>query len=321
MCRCGFCFKYGEVFIEERNGTWNTPYLFNGKELDEETGLYYYGARYLNPTSAVWMSVDPLFEKYVGMSPYNYCAGNPVMMVDPDGRETFILFYADEGHGSNSFKDAAETRKANIEDSYGFNPEKDKVFMFGFGDISEITDLTKKCIDDNKEKYGKTREVGIWSHCGGDGPRGKRECSKYPLSEGSKQMSLEGWASIDFNWSEESPSLLIYGCNSGNPSYYKGFSFARNLSSFENMKNVSILGQSSYGYPSLNPYNRKTTTLRSLSIYLPWPWAETYYVGGDKGKGADAIWGTPPKAKQMNVYKNGCKTKSMYQNANSLYKF
>ena len=35
----------------------------------------------------MWLSTDPLFEKYVGMSPYNYCAGNPVMMVDPDGRE------------------------------------------------------------------------------------------------------------------------------------------------------------------------------------------------------------------------------------------
>lgn len=79
--------EYGEVFIEECNGTWNSPYLFNGKELDEETGLYYYGARYLNPTSGIWLSVDPLFEKYVGMSPYNYCAGNPVKFVDPDGRE------------------------------------------------------------------------------------------------------------------------------------------------------------------------------------------------------------------------------------------
>ena len=77
---------YGEVFIEERNGTWNTPYLFNGKELDEETGLYYYGARYLNPTNGIWLSVDPLWEKYVGMSPYNYCVGNPVKLVDPDGR-------------------------------------------------------------------------------------------------------------------------------------------------------------------------------------------------------------------------------------------
>ena len=75
----------GEVFIEERNGVWNTPYLFNAKELDEETGLYYYGARYLDPTHAAWLSVDPLFEKYVGMTPYNYCAGNPVGLVDPDG--------------------------------------------------------------------------------------------------------------------------------------------------------------------------------------------------------------------------------------------
>ena len=78
---------FGEVFVEQRDGNWNTPYLFNAKELDEETGLYYYGARYLDPTAAQWLSVDPLFEKYAGMSPYNYCAGNPVVMVDPDGRE------------------------------------------------------------------------------------------------------------------------------------------------------------------------------------------------------------------------------------------
>ena len=76
---------YGEVFVEQRNGSWNTPYLFNAKELDEETGLYYYGARYLDPTNATWLSVDPLFEKYVGMTPYGYCAGNPVKLVDPDG--------------------------------------------------------------------------------------------------------------------------------------------------------------------------------------------------------------------------------------------
>ena len=37
---------FGEVFAEERNNIWNTPYLFNAKEFDEETGLYYYVARY-----------------------------------------------------------------------------------------------------------------------------------------------------------------------------------------------------------------------------------------------------------------------------------
>ena len=86
---------YGEIFVEERNGAWNSPYLFNSKELDEETGLYYYGARYLNPTSGMWLSVDPLFEKYVSMSPYNYCMLNPVMMVDPDGRDAIYIVFPD----------------------------------------------------------------------------------------------------------------------------------------------------------------------------------------------------------------------------------
>ena len=78
---------YGEVFVEERNNSFSTNYLFNAKELDNETGLYYYGARYLDPTGAMWLSVDPMWEKYAGMSPYNYCGGNPVKMVDPDGRD------------------------------------------------------------------------------------------------------------------------------------------------------------------------------------------------------------------------------------------
>ena len=76
---------YGEIFVEQRNGSWNTPYLFNAKELDEETGLYYYGARYLDPTHAAWLSVDPLFEKFTGVSPYAYCHNNPIGRIDPNG--------------------------------------------------------------------------------------------------------------------------------------------------------------------------------------------------------------------------------------------
>ncbi len=76
---------FGEVFIEERNNIWNTPYLFNGKELDEETGLYYYGARYYNPRVSQWLSVDPLAEKYPNRSPYEYTFSNPVNFIDPTG--------------------------------------------------------------------------------------------------------------------------------------------------------------------------------------------------------------------------------------------
>ena len=77
---------FGEVFVEERNATWSTPYKFNGKEQDEETGLCYYGARYYDPRTSVWLSVDPLAEKYAGRSSYEYCLSNPVAYIDHDGR-------------------------------------------------------------------------------------------------------------------------------------------------------------------------------------------------------------------------------------------
>ena len=76
---------FGEVFIEERNNTWNTPYLFNAKEYDEETGMYYYGARYYEPRISLWMSTDPLWEKKMQFSPYNFVSNNPLNRIDPIG--------------------------------------------------------------------------------------------------------------------------------------------------------------------------------------------------------------------------------------------
>ena len=67
-----------------------TPYLFNAKEFDEETGMYYYGARYYEPRLSLWMSVDPLQEKYPKISTYCYAANNPIKFIDSDGRK--LLF-------------------------------------------------------------------------------------------------------------------------------------------------------------------------------------------------------------------------------------
>ena len=67
-------------------GSTCTPYKFNGKERDDETGYYYYGARYYDPTTTLWFGVDPLAHKYPMNSPYVYCNGNPIRYVDPDGR-------------------------------------------------------------------------------------------------------------------------------------------------------------------------------------------------------------------------------------------
>ena len=84
-------FAFGETFVEEHSNTHRTPYLYNGKELDEETGLYYYGARYYDAQTSVWLAVDPLAEFYPGWNPYNYTMNNPINYIDPDGRSTEVV--------------------------------------------------------------------------------------------------------------------------------------------------------------------------------------------------------------------------------------
>ena len=82
---------FGEVFIEERNNTWNTPYLFNAKEFDEETGMYYYGARYYEPRLSLWISVDKEGEKMPSISSFAYCKNNPTSAIDPDGNKIVFV--------------------------------------------------------------------------------------------------------------------------------------------------------------------------------------------------------------------------------------
>ena len=62
-------------------------YGFTSKELDAETGLYYFGARYYDSWNGRWLSVDPLSKKYPGWSPYNYVRDNPTGLVDPNGAQ------------------------------------------------------------------------------------------------------------------------------------------------------------------------------------------------------------------------------------------
>ena len=61
-----------------------------------ETGYGYFGARYYDSGLSIWLSVDPMSDKYPSMSPYNYCANNPVILVDPDGKSPWpaILYGA-----------------------------------------------------------------------------------------------------------------------------------------------------------------------------------------------------------------------------------
>ena len=87
--KCHVC-----ISSELTNNEYNSPCLccntFTGKEKDSETGFYYFGARYYDPSlSGLFLSVDPMADKYPSTSPYAYCAWNPVKLVDPDGNDWY----------------------------------------------------------------------------------------------------------------------------------------------------------------------------------------------------------------------------------------
>ncbi|GCD80927.1 hypothetical protein JCM30197_21740 [Schleiferia thermophila] len=81
---------WGESLISQTrtpNSTgFSTPYRFNAKELDSESGLFYYGARYYHPVVSQWLSVDPKANEFPHQSPYSAMDNNPVNKVDPDGQ-------------------------------------------------------------------------------------------------------------------------------------------------------------------------------------------------------------------------------------------
>ena len=118
-------FPFGETWVEEHSNTQRTPYLFTAKELDEETGLYYFGARYYDPRTSVWQSPDPALGEYiptataartgkanlpghggvympVNLNLFGYAHQRPIVANDPDGELVWfvvagVLIVADVG--------------------------------------------------------------------------------------------------------------------------------------------------------------------------------------------------------------------------------
>lgn len=114
---------FGEPFVNQRISGYQERFTFTGKERDTETGFSYFGARYYDSDlSGLFLSVDPMADNYPSLSPYAYCAWNPVKLVDPDGREVGD-YYTKNGRwlGSDGYKDdLAYTAKSVQKNSRGF---------------------------------------------------------------------------------------------------------------------------------------------------------------------------------------------------------
>ena len=122
---------YGEVFIEERNNIWNVPYLFNAKEFDEETGMYYYGARYYDPRLSLWISVDPIAENISSISGYSYCFSNPIKLSDQNGEIPILPLIIKAG--ANAAADWFMQTAMN----YYFNPKTAGNWAASASDVSK----------------------------------------------------------------------------------------------------------------------------------------------------------------------------------------
>ena len=164
---------YGENWVEKtiNTGLEYLPYRFTAKELDEETGLYYYGARYLNPRTSQWISTDPALGEYipgagkattsdagslpgmggifntVNLQLYHYTGNNPVKYTDPNGREMIKIYVNQPGSGGD--RDTYEyTGGKNFDTGHAFIElkENDKAEgkFFGFYPDSSQTDFSRK---------------------------------------------------------------------------------------------------------------------------------------------------------------------------------
>ena len=90
------------VLMAKSTNPGQQRYKYNGKEFEPLHGLNWndYGARWYDPATSLFTTIDPLCEKYYHIYPYAYCAGNPVNRVDPEPKhisrimETYsYLFY------------------------------------------------------------------------------------------------------------------------------------------------------------------------------------------------------------------------------------
>ena len=121
-----------------------TPFFSTGKERDEETGYGYFGARYMDhELMTMWLSVDPLADKYPNISPYAYCAWNPIKLVDPDGRE---FDPATEEKYIKPYENEVKTRMNEIDRRRGttkWNDKYDAQYQEYEKILTEIDDLRK----------------------------------------------------------------------------------------------------------------------------------------------------------------------------------
>jgi len=147
------------------------PFTFSAKEKDQETGFSYFGSRYYSSDLSIWLSVDPMSDKYPSLSPYTYCADNPVKLVDPNGEEIWIIG-SDEntrlkytvGMQYDGSDEKIKARVENLNSIYGTDVGKGVVTSLAESEQSYvIMDNDNQCSSNSNWIENDSRKGG----CGG----------------------------------------------------------------------------------------------------------------------------------------------------------
>jgi RHS repeat-associated protein len=128
--------RSGEPWIDQRTTT-GIRFTFSGKELDSETNYSYFEARYYNSDISIWLSVDPLSDKFPFVHGYNYCFYNPLKLIDPNGMEPIDYFDSNGkkiGHDGNP-EDKRSFRITNKDEA---NAIRTSNKTGGTGNVSDV---------------------------------------------------------------------------------------------------------------------------------------------------------------------------------------
>jgi RHS repeat-associated protein len=232
---------------------------FTGYERDNEDGLDFAQARYLNSGHGRFTSPDPynvIFEKegaenekrgkgeellnnYLtqpqNWNRYVYVWNNPLRNTDPNGEKVYVVLYTTgNGEAEDELRRAALTKQKHIEEDGQFDPKKDKVLIRGVRTKADA----QKAFDDAaglEKDFGKIQQVQIFSHDDKDGP------VFHPPGEGPAggegiQWSIEEVQQLRINWAPGAEAFF-FGCQSA------GFA-----QTFANIQGVTSWGNDRFAY-------------------------------------------------------------------------
>ena len=162
---------YGEMWYNQRGSAYNERYKYTGKERDEETGNDYFGARYYAAYTPMWLSPDPLMDKYPNISPYAYCNWNPMKYVDPDGMNSQLTINGNTITISAKYYSLPKDYNSVLRATAFWNNQKDLKYTAPDGKVYSVR-FELKAYQSNKPKneilsgtiskntYGVVRSLG-----------------------------------------------------------------------------------------------------------------------------------------------------------------